>query len=340
VIALFAILAPATMWAQAQSSAGIWQYAHPDAKAMVGIDVARIRNSPIGDQVHTQLKDFTLPLDVPGMEFLSSIDRLLLSSAPRKTEDPNEEPSLMIAIKGHFDTAKLREAILKSGAKPQKFDSFTVYRPQDKSSNEFGLTVIDKETLLIGDANSLFQVLARTKHGVSTDNTAPILARARQMDSEYDFWAILTSPASGIASSHIPFADALQMVQGLQAGLSLRGGLVFDLALDTPSEDAAKEMSKQFTKLVRLAAKDKERHPEFAGLDKKLKVVVDDSSVHVSIRVDTQQALTLFKAFEQTTPKKQPVQVVAAKPEPPQKQVIRIEGLDEGPREIPFKQPK
>ncbi len=336
--ALFAVFASG-LWAQPQS--GIWQYAHPDAKALVGIDMARIRNSQIGEQVHSQLKGLTLPLDIPGMEFLDSIDRVLLSSAGRNGDDPNQEPPLLIALRGRFEPAKLRQAILKSGARPQKFDEFTVYRPQDKASSEFGLVPLDKETLLIGDAASLFQVLERLKRTGVGEPVPQIVARARQMDTEYEFWAILTSPASGIANSHIPFADSLQEIQGLQAGMSLRSGFVFDLGLDTPSAEAAKQMAEQFTKLVRLAAKDKGRHPEFAGLDKRLKVAVDNSSVRVAIKVDAQQALNMFKSFEQATPKKSvAMPVVAVKPpEPPQKQVIRIEGLDDGPREIPIKQP-
>lgn len=316
----------------------MWRYAHPNAKALIGIDVRQMRKSQVAEQFRTQVKAAKFPIAFPGMEFLDAVDRVMISSPGRLTENPKEEPPVLIAVRGHFDLTKLRQAFVKSGAKPQAFQSLTIYRPQDKGSSDFGFAPLDSQTLLIGDANSLFQAIERLKQ--TAEQGPSILERARQLDSQFEFWAILAMPPAAMAGSRIPFAEALHDLSGLEAGFSVRDGFGFQITLNTLTEAAAKEIGAQVLKLVRLAAKDKEMHPEFSGLDKKLKVAVDKTSVQLGLQLDQQDMARLAKAMEKNKMQRsgQAQAVLAPKPEPV-RQVIRIEGLDDGPREIPVQRP-
>ena len=321
-----------------QTDTGLWRYAHPNAKALIGIDVEQVRKSQMAEQFRTQVKAAKFPMSFPGMEFLNAVDRVIISSPGRVTDNPKEEPPVLIAVRGHFDLVKLRQALVKSGAKPQAFQSLTIYRPQEKANSDFGFAPLDSETLLIGDANSLFQTIERLKQ--TPEQSPSILQRARQLDSQYEFWAILTMPPAAMASSRVPFAEALQNLTGLEAGFSVRDGLAFQITLNALTEAAAKEIGAHVLKLVRLAAKDKEMHPEFSGFDKKLKVAVDNTSVQLGLKLDAQEMARLAKALEKNRMQRpgQAQAVLAPKPQPV-KQVIRIEGLDDGPREIPVQRP-
>jgi len=337
--------------APAQTDAGLWRFVHPNAKALIGIDVQRIRTSKVFSEMSSQFNSLPLPLGMPmqwpGMDLARSVDRVVLSSPGKSAGDPNEEPPLLIAISGRFEPGKLRSMFLKAGAKQQVFDSVTIYRLQDKASSEFGFVVFNSQTLLIGDAKSLYTVIERVEKG----NAAPpsIVERARDMDVSYDFWAILLTPPSAMASERFAAMDMAGKLNGFQAGIAVRDGLAIDVNLNAISEAAAKDMMAELSKLLKLASKDRENHPEWAGLDKKAKLTVEHSDVHFAFRLNAAEVARLAKTMEEASAKRKTnasqaaasMHATMAQPLPkPPKQVIRIEGLDGGTREIPYQPDK
>ena len=344
IVAVFACLCPL---APAQTDAGLWRFVHPNAKALIGIDVHRIRTSQLVTEMTSQLHGIglpvPLPLHMPGMDMINTVDRVIISSPGRNPNDPNQEPPLLIAISGQFEPGKLGERLLKAGARRQVFESVTIYRLQEQASSDFGFVVLNSQTLLIGDVKSLFAIIERVGKGAA----APpgIVERARDLDIAYDFWAILLTPPSAMASDRFPITDMAEKLNGFEAGIAVRNGLIIDVNFNTTSEAAAKAMSAQLSKFIHLAAKDRENHPEFAGLDRKVKFTVDRSDLHLALHIDTQDTSRLAKAFSAARAKRQGFSAQAIEPpssEAPvkqleQKQVIRIEGLDGGPREIPYR---
>jgi len=345
IVAVLACLCPL---ASAETDAGLWRFVHPNAKALIGIDVQRIRTSRVVEEMAAQLHAMPLPLglslELPGMDLLHSIDRVILSSPGRNSADPDEEPPLLIAVSGRFEPVKLGQMFLKAGARRQVFNSVTIYRLQDPKNSDFGFVVLNSQTLLIGDVKSLFAVIERVGKGTVTPPA--IVERARDMDVAYDFWAILLTTPSAMASDRLPFADLTAKLNGFQAGIAVRDGLSVDVNLNAISEKAAREMSEQFSKLIHLVAKDRENHPEWAGLDRKLKIRVDRADVHFALRLDTQEVVRIAKAFDDARARRQALtaKVNAKTQQPPPtapepRLVIRIEGLDDGPREIPYRPP-
>ena len=83
-----------------------WQYAHPNAKALIGIDVQRVRTSQMAAQLRSQFQTVNLPA-VPGLEFLKWVDRVMISSPGVKTPGTTQEPPVLIAVQGRFDPAEL-----------------------------------------------------------------------------------------------------------------------------------------------------------------------------------------------------------------------------------------
>ena len=133
--------------------------------------------------------------------------------------------------------------------------------------------------------------------------------------------------------------------QGFEIGFSLRSGLTVDTTVMFQSEAAAKRMSSELGRLLKLAIKDKMSEPAMLDMEKKLKIASEGSLVKIAMRM-TQPELDknaqIFAVSHKTAAAPaadvRPLVISSSAPPKPAKQVIRIEGLDEGTREIPFKQ--
>ena len=97
--------------------------------------------------------------------------------------------------------------------------------------------------------------------------------------------------------------------------------------------------------MLKMAIKDKMGEPAMLDLEKKLKVSADGKMVKIAMHLTPQEleknAQIYTATHKQAAPVLAEVRAVARPaPEPPkpEKRVIRIEGLDEGTREIPYKQ--
>jgi hypothetical protein len=181
-------------------------------------------------------------------------------------------------------------------------------------------------------------------------DAGPLLARAAELDSRYDVWALM-SGMPGMAGDRLIGLLAGGGLQSesrsFEAGISLRKGLAADISLIFPSEPEARSMASEFSKLMKAAIKDKIGGPAMLDLEKRLKVAAEGATTKISLRMTPQEFEKNAQIFAAT--RQQPALAAAeikpeaaeaipapAKPAPPQ-QMIRIEGLDEGPREIRMK---
>jgi hypothetical protein len=379
-LALAALLAPAPILAQqagrGQSDPALWRFVYPNAKALIGIDWGRIRQSPAG----AMIREKWIPRDgmagFPIFELLDSIDRFLISSPGRNSSsdknslddssadapadspgNPGDSPTL-IAIQGRFEAGQVRQLFKQFGAKVQSYNSFQVYRPQAKSNKDMAYVLFDAATILYGDAPSVFAALDRNQFAPASSAPSPapgsMAGRAAELEAKYEIWAIMDT--AEIMSSD-PIADLLganawaSTAQGFEAGLNLHSGLDADLVVRFSSEDTAKRVTAELTRAVAAAAKDKSVDTQAQGIAKKLKFNVDGSATKVSLRLSEQELEKTAEAFAagekaserlaaRTPPNRDPAPPPSPGAPPSKPAVIRIEGLDEGTREIPYPHPE
>jgi hypothetical protein len=349
---LLAILCAAVAL-HAQTTPGLWRFLHPDAKAVLSINWGAVRASHIGAMFRDKLNGpagANPMFAVPGIEFLNDVDRFAISSPGRNPDSPSPDAPVLIVVGGHFDLAKVRAVLLRHGAKPQQFNSFQVYRPQGKESRDLAFVLYDAQTILIGDSRSIFASLERTKFPGAEPEPNSLLARAADMEANYDAWAILNG-ADAVASDRLSMllsGGALDAkAQGVQFGLSMRNGLGIEMALVFDSDDAAKRMAGELSRMVKLSIKDKLGEPAMLDLEKRLKFTAQGSLVKLAMHMTPQELeknAQIYAAARKQVPSglaeiKPVIKSGAAgeQPPPPQNKVIRIEGLDNGPREIPYK---
>ena len=350
-LALFALgLAPALGLAQPASSP--WRFIPPDSKAVLSVDWGQIRASHIVQLLREKWIDGAA---FPGTEFLDSVDdRFLISSSGKNSDDPDAEDGLLVVVSGHFDLARVRAVLAQYRVKPQQYNSFQVYRPQGKDPKDWAFVLVDARTILMGDSRSIFACLDRAAFPAAEPPPGSLVARAPEMDSNYNVWAIVNIPGAfgtNRLTDLLKGSDTDAQTQGLEFGLSLRDGFALDYTLALGSNAAAKDMAGELARVVKLAVKDKLGDPALLDLEKKLKFTAQGSLTKLTVRL-TQQELEknarLFAASHQTPANSLPAAGLAQvrpavkpqppPPAPPEKQVIRIEGLDGGPREIPYQE--
>src|SRR5580698_1907567 len=342
------LLAPAV--ASAQTDPALLGFIPPNPKAVISVDWKTLRATHIGTLLREKYVDGDPGSAIPGAEFLDDVDRVVISSPAPSHADETSDPPMLVVVRGHFDLAKVRKTLADHGAKPQLFNSIQVYRPQGKNSRDMAFVLVDAQTILIGDAASIFASLERKANPTPADS-GPLLARAAELDSRYDVWALM-SGMQGVAGDRLMSLLAggglPSESRSFEAGISLRNGLAADMSLIFPSEPEARSMASEFSKLIKAAIKDKIGSPAMLDLEKRLKVAAEGAATKISLRLTPQEFernAQIFAATRQQQPalaaaeiKPDAAQTIPApaKPAAPQ-QMIRIEGLDDGPREIRMK---
>ena len=103
-------------------------------------------------------------------------------------------------------------------------------------------------------------------------------------------------------------------------------------------------MASEFSKLIKAAIKDKIGGPAMLDLEKRLKVGAEGATTKISLRLTPQEFEKNAQIFAATRPQpalaaadiKPVAEAISVAPKPAA-QVIRIDGLDDGPREIRLK---
>ena len=350
--------------ASGQSDAALWRFVHPNAKALVSVNWQRIRQTPEGAMIRDKWLNAFPIAAIPGAELLDQVDRVVISSLGNDTPaDTDAEPAptpLLVAVRGHFDAVRVRQLFTRLGGKPQAYNSFQVYRTQGKDAMDRSYFLFDAGTILLGDAPSLFAALDRNRFEPPAPEPGSIIARAAEMDAAYELSWVMN--AAGMLSSR-GWVDLFRGdewapdAQGLEAGVNLRSGLTADVTVRFASEAAAKQVVAELSRLTGMVlqekvskdkvAKDRKGGLQMQDIVKKLKFSSDGSAAKISVRLTSQELDASVEAFAASardlapvasaSPAAAPAAVPAPAPSKPG--VIRIEGLDEGPREIPYPDP-
>lgn len=357
--ALLAFLAALAVPSMSQTDLALSRFIQPNAKALISVDWKHIRQSDIG----AKFRDQSFPpagrinTAIPGIEILNDVDRILISTSGRQPGDAADaQPLVLIALTGHFDPTKVRSILTKYGAKPQMFNSIQVFRPQSQDGKDMAIVPLDAQTVLLGDAASVFASLERTPFSSPAPDANSLVARSSEMDSKYDIW-VIASKLDALSGKDLNGTFGLAQIaadaQDLEAGISLRSGLAADVTVRFETEAEAKALALLMDTATKSAAKGKRGQPSPFELANKVKFTTDGSVAKMSLRMTPEEleAAAVMAASQMKMQAQTAVKVRAmtssmpnssnapAAPKKEEKKVIRIEGLDDGPRVIPYGQP-
>ena len=370
---LWLFLAPAmlqTMPLQAAAASisepSYWRYAHSDAKVLAGLEWKRMAKTPAG----VALRAMAGSADIPGLsatDLLDQIDRVLISSPGGANAKLNKQAPLLIVATGRFDLPKFRKLAVSEAAtiRPYKTAEF-IYPPGYNAADSI-VALIDSQTILIGEKSVVVAAIdkARTVSGpLSAFNR--LFARASVSAGQHDLWMIASVSPSEFYTVQGPQTPFLSDILSADMAVDFHDGLGLGFRLATKSVQSAQGMAGMMKMMFTMAASQPGTmaDPDMQDLLRTVDIRDEASDVKISMKVDQARLeKSIRQAIATATKPKPPIDLGGFKlepaqpastrlfvpvdvsalphatPPPPKKQVIRIEGLDEGIREIPYGQP-
>ena len=299
--ALFAFAALPVLVCAQQAVPADWSFAHPDATLVGGIRPSAVLNSPlvVGAITGARGNDPSAAAMV-GMAgaMLSGITEIRFSMLDNGTP----EPDMVALISGRVDDAMLA-MLPQSSAKYRRMDA---------------------NTILFGNGDSLERAAARMMQ--ATPVLRPGVLSGTDTLAQYDFWVSGKVPdlAKALPPSALAMTGGKLDFRGIALGLSARDNVEMELALEAGTAALAQSLLK--------SAKDAEatQPAQFKGL---LQSFVEGNTARFRLNIPREVAMDAMKA------RMAPPALAAAAPQPmapKQRGTIRIEGLDNGPVEIPL----
>ncbi|HEV1284730.1 MAG TPA: hypothetical protein VNU44_05445 [Bryobacteraceae bacterium] len=316
-------------FASAQSHPSWWTYASPEATALVGIDWQDVRTSPFADPIEAELWG---DLGFPDLPCLHNARQILISS-----------PELLALASGNFPVAALRDQAAKRGLKAMTYRNIDMWFATEKGA--LSIARFSDQLVIIGDAKALQAAVDRSMS--DSKNYSPLLARAAQF-AQKDLWVVASQLPDDLANRFVPLDTEAQSFEG---SVSVRNGLEMEAVLSAASAQQATASAEKLRKAV----------PALPAIARGLQVTAEDDAIFLSLAASREQIVAALRGpdpvpapvetIRMETPKGVE-QIVIEKPEPPKPlavavekpvekpQVIRIFGLDDGPREIVLPKPE
>jgi len=289
----------------AESHPSWWRYASPEATALVGIQWEHLRTSPFAQAISGELSGDD-GLGFPDLDCVKQARQIVISS-----------PALLAMAAGNFPAATLREQAVRKGLKRALYRDVEIWVTPGKET--LSIARMNDQLVLLGLVKNLQEAIDRSLLEEANRGFSPLLARAAHY-SQDDLWVVAATLPDPLADRFIPIdAEA----EGFEGGVSLGTGLKLKAVFTSSSEDAADQMVETLKGML----------VSMPLGTRGIEIAIDQNNVTLSMAVTEQQLAaglrTTTPVVAKAAPKPEPA---AAKPAAPQ--VIRIFGLDDGPREI------
>lgn len=331
-----------------------WRFAHPEAQIVAGVDFRKLTESPVGQQIRAQ---FSSALGAP---LLEQAERMLLSSV---VEASGKRSDILI-LTGSFSLPQLRKMAMREGAQMTPFKGLEIAAPPGASAGDPHLAWVTGHgsgtTVLIGTRPAIQAAGERGR--LQLDSMASIndlFARAHDMAEHYSIWIACEGIPRGFGPVALDRMDlegfdvAVQTVQGSAVHLwfwaedGKTAGSVLQL-LQTAT--AAREPFLLSAWLPQMQSGIEEgtlvlstTHPHAASAARVGSLLAAFAlPVDVKAEAPVRPAMGEIRAKVATTapatglpPAQGPSQGPGPSAAPP-RLFVRIEGLDEGVKDIPY----
>jgi hypothetical protein len=283
-----------------------WNYVSPDVTALVGIEWQHLRESFLGDAVGSELSS-SGHLGIPDLKCLQESREILLSA-----------PDFLAIANGTFPAAAVESQANSLGMTPVMYKGVRLWISPRKDMRS--VAQVNDTLLLIGWRDTLHDAIDRSLETSERDYPA-LLARGARLATNWDFWITATGLPDPLVKVFLPL-DLESF--GFDGGLNAGSGLQIDARYNMASTDDAIQSAEYFQEAI----------PSFHPVLHDLHVIPDGESVLLKLDVSPDQLAQYLRPPE---PKVTEVKPVPPKPlRPP---VVRIFGLDDGPREIKLSKP-
>lgn len=319
------LLVPGLGFCQSSTPA-YWRFAPSDPALLIGVDWRQASQSGLSGLAPRSMT--ALPA---GLEFADEIGTLLLSAEPGvKT---GKERFLAI-VSGKFNEAKLRAAAAAEGVKPVRCRGVDLF-----SSGGTDVAVVEGWVLLAGDGASVRAAIERGAEAQPRESS--IWRRAAGLSTAYTIW--IASDSLQELQSAAPAGSLFTQVSSIDGGIALQRGMEMAFDLTTPSEASAGALAAAIQAALadgpQSVLRDLAVRPE--GAIVKVSAALDAGKVEAGLKEMLAGGVTESRSLmDWMRQSGSHARGVAQAPPPPQRKTIRIVGLEEGTREIPYPPPQ
>jgi hypothetical protein len=259
----------------------------PDARVVVGIDIAHIRSSPLHASFSNSLQsanpEIQKLMDAAGFDPMRDLQEILFAS-PGIGKNP---PALLVA-RGAFDVAKLRAFAESAGSKISDFGGVPILSDPEKDAGVFALL----DNIILGGNREQVEaaILRRGRRLIlNTEMATRISALCRR----YDAWLVSIAPLATMASNLPPDAkvegitntEALRAIEQFSLGISMRSDLSLSAEFVMANAKAAGSIADAMQMLMGVAQKGSKEDPGLMAALQNLNFGVDRNLVHFGFTV-------------------------------------------------------
>jgi len=332
-----------------------WRFAHPEAQILAGVDFRRLGETVDGRLIRDQFAGAL------GSALVNQTERLLMSSVV----DAGGQRSDIFVLSGSFSLTELRKLAMREGAKMASYKGLEIAAPAGAGPGEPHLAWINGAgggtTVLVGTRPAIQAAAERSKANVdSLASVNALFERAREMAPHYPIWVSCETVPQGFGPKALDTLLAIETGDGT----AVEG---FDLAVQTAQTPevnmwvwtGSQAMAENVLKQLQAPQSGREAFV-LSGWLSDMKAGFDESTLvlraPLGIGLASQRVYPLLAAFAlpletkgvAVTPAKMAPSAKAAAavpaapaappepPAPPKKMVVRIEGLDDGTKEVPY----
>lgn len=351
-LCLVALVAAVASFAQSASvsTPAVWRYAHPEAKALVGIEWTRLVNSPAGQQVREKISESGAPA-IPGIELLDSIQSVFISSPGNPPGSTDEQPPAVIAVQGSFDLDQVRALAAQNAAQETEYRSVPFLQTENDEGQPMTLALVGPQMLLLGDAVSVKAAIDHHETAEADVIDSSLYNRARTLSQANDVWIVSELSPTDFTQADGEVPPFLNDIDSIEFGMSLQQGLGAELNLGTASPDSAQSLAGGLQFMLAMMLSSQENSAAGARISEKLQVSTEDTRVHLALQLNNDELMSAFNDVGSNltfggsggdgevggTVKGSDSGSWEQEPQlPPEERVIRIWGSEEGPIEIPM----
>jgi hypothetical protein len=310
-------LAVTALAASAQSHPSWWNWASPDATSLVGIRWETVKSTPLAGVLEDELGPDGLGF--PELPLVQASNQFLLSS-----------PSFLVLASGDYPVDRLRAEAGERSLKPYAYKGVDLWISPGKST--LSVARINDHLLLLGLMRSLEAAIDNAQAATPAERRySPLLKRAARFSGQ-DLWVVAAQLPDALASHFVPLEVE---ARGFDGAVNLSEGIRLEGTLAAASPDDASGIAQRL----------RQSEAGLPSIARGLQVVQAGDMVVLAMVATREQVTASLRPTQiqpappvapPAVPPPAPVAVAAPAPAPVQSgpRVVRILGLDDGPREI------
>ncbi len=324
-------------WAASSvSMPSMWRYAHPEAKALIGIEWQRILRSPLGDEIRKKIAEAN-PGGLKDLHLMESVQRVFISTPGKREGALGGKPAAVVAVQGDFDLEKIRTLAAEKTTGESTYDDVEILELKADSGDPAELALVSPQLLLLGDPESVEAAIDHYREGDPSQVSNPLFQRAAELSAASDVWIVAKTTPGDFASKNGKQPKFLEGVRSLEAGLSFQDGLGLQLNLGTENPAKAQEMATTLKLMAGMMLASQLPKQGGPNLAQKLQVSTKESRVEMALHLKQDEVKQLIESMKAKATAAVAGAVAGAQPAPgaaggsgagAQPSPVRIWGMD------------